>query len=232
MTEMNPSQFHSNKKPYNWLIYNNYDHYLKKLSVHYKGTLYDLGCGSAPYKEFFLQYAKKYIGVDWAESLHDTKADVAADLNEPLQIESEVADTVVSLSVMEHLCEPQTMLNEAYRILKRGGVMILHVPWQWWMHEEPYDYFRYTPYGLSYLMKKAGFSNITIHPEGGFFTMWIMKTNYFSLRLIRGPRFLRWILLAMLIPFWYIGQFVAPYFDKLDRHWEIETTGYFVVAFK
>jgi ubiquinone/menaquinone biosynthesis C-methylase UbiE len=42
-------------------------------------------------------------------------------LNQPLPIESEVADTVISLSVMEHLREPQLFLNEAHRILKRGG---------------------------------------------------------------------------------------------------------------
>jgi ubiquinone/menaquinone biosynthesis C-methylase UbiE len=80
-----------------------------------------LGAGESPYKTFFLQHAKKYVAVDWAGSLHNTKADIAADLNKPLPIESAVADTVVSLSVMEHLCEPQTMLNEAFRILKPGG---------------------------------------------------------------------------------------------------------------
>jgi len=229
---MNPSQFHSNKKHHNWLIYKYYDFFLKKMAIHYRGKLYDLGCGEAPYRNYFLDYVEQYVGVDWVGSIHDTKADIAADLNQPLPIASDVADTVVSLSVLEHLCEPQTMLNEAYRILKKGGAMVLHVPWQWWIHEAPHDYFRYTPHGLSYMIQKAGFGNVTIYPVGGFFTMWIMKANYFSLRLIRGPRLLRWVLSAMLIPLWYLGQFVAPYLDKLDRHWELETTGYFVVAKK
>ena len=229
---MNPSQFHPNKKHHNWLMYKNYDRFLNKYTNQYSGTLYDLGCGEAPYKQFFLQYTKKYIGVDWNGSIHNTMADVVANLNKPLPIESEVADTVVSLSVMEHLCEPQTMLNEAYRILKEGGSIILHVPWQWSIHEAPHDYFRYTPYGLLYMIKKAGFDNIAVYPEGGFFTMWIMKANYYSVRIIRGPRFLRLILSSILIPLWYLGQFAAPCLDKLDRHWELETTGYFLTANK
>jgi hypothetical protein len=72
----------------------------------YKGILYDLGAGESPYKYFFLEYAKKYIAVDWASSFHNTLPDVVANLNQPLPIDSKVADTIVSLSVMEHLCEP------------------------------------------------------------------------------------------------------------------------------
>ncbi len=115
------SQNHSNRRAHNWLAYNIGDRLLQKYTQMYRGTIYDLGAGESPYKDFFLQYVDQYIAVDWAGSFHNTKADIAADLNQPLPIESEVADTVVSLSVMEHLCEPQTMLNEAYRILKPGG---------------------------------------------------------------------------------------------------------------
>lgn len=232
MTPLNPSQFHSNRRHHNWLIYENYDRFLLALAQHYRGTLYDLGCGEMPYKQFFLQYVEKYVGVDWTESIHNRYADIWANLNEPLPIESSSADTVVALSVLEHLCEPQTMLNEANRILKVGGTLILHVPWQWWIHEAPHDYFRYTPHGLSYMLKKAGFGRLTIHPVGGFFTMLIIKTNYFSMRLISGPCFLRWMLSMILRPFWYFGQMIAPYLDHLDRHWELETTGFFVVANK
>ena len=78
------------------------------------------------------------------------KADIVADLNKPLPIESEVADVVVSISVLEHLCEPMTMLSESFRILKPGGSILLQVPWQWWIHEAPYDFYRYSPYGLNY----------------------------------------------------------------------------------
>jgi SAM-dependent methyltransferase len=149
-----------------------------------------------------------------------------------LPIESEVADTVVSRSAMEHLCEPLTMLNEACRILKSGGKIALQVPWQWWIHEAPYDFFRYTPYGLKYLFEKAGFVDVKVEPQAGFFTTMTLKTNYFSMRFIRGPRPLRWAIKACLMPMWHLGQKVAPILDKLDRDWALAASGYFVTARK
>jgi len=226
------SKDHSNRLAHNWLIYDVGDRLLEKYIPLYKGVLYDLGCGESPYKVFFLRYADQYIGVDWASSLHDTQADVVANLNRPLPIESEVADTVVSLSVMEHLCEPQVMLDEAFRILKPGGQLVLQVPWQWWIHEAPYDFFRYTPYGLRYMLEKAGFNDVKVEPQSGFFTTIIIKMNYFSTRFVRGPKLLRLVIKVGLIPFWYVGQKLAPILDKLDHDWSAEASGYYTTAKK
>lgn len=229
---MPPSQSHSNRRLHNWLIYDISDKWLSRFKEHYKGHLYDLGCGEMPYKEWLLNYVDSYTGVDWTNTLHDLKANIVADLNAPLPIESEVADTVISLSVMEHLREPQIFLSEAYRILRPGGTMILQVPFMWWVHEAPHDYFRYTPFGLKYLYEKTGFIDVVVIPQSGFFTMWILKFNYFTLRFVKGPSWLRWIIKMCLTPFWFFGQVMAPYLDKLDRNWEYETSGYFVTARK
>lgn len=167
---MRISQKHTNRRAHNWLIYDIGDHFLLKFSSSFKGVMYDLGAGESPYKDFFLEYADQYIAVDWAGSFHNTKADIATDLNKPLPIESDVADTVVSLSEMEHLCEPQTM--------------------------------------------------------------WVLKMNYFSQRLICGPRPLCWAIKTVLLPFWYLGQKVAPLLDRIDKNWALETSGYYVTAKK
>lgn len=226
------SKTHTNRRAHNWLAYQTSDRFLQRFIPLYKGTLYDLGAGESPYKDFFLQHAQHYVAVDWTGSFHATKADIAADLNQPLPIESGIADTVVSLSVMEHLCEPQNMLNEAFRILKPGACIVLQVPWQWWIHEAPYDFFRYTPYGLKYLMKKAGFADVKVEPQAGFFTTMALKANYFSMRFIRGPKPLRWAIKACLVPIWYFGQKAAPILDRLDNDWALEASGYFVTARK
>jgi SAM-dependent methyltransferase len=225
------SQRHTNRNAYNWLIYDTSDQFLEKFIPLFRGVLYDLGSGESPYKDFFLKHVEKYIAVDWSESLHATKVDIAADLNGPLPLQDQVADTVISLSVMEHLREPQTFLNEAHRILKPEGVMILQVPFMWGVHEAPYDYFRYTRYGLKYLFEKAGFSAIEVHPQTGFWAMWTLKFNYQSARLICGPWPIRKLAALLLHLIWTIDQRVAPW---LDKHWkcEEETAGYFVVAKK
>lgn len=226
------SKLHSNRRPYNWLIYDTSDRLLEKYKPLYKGKLYDLGAGEAPYREFFLRYAEEYVAIDWSNSLHDTDADVSADLNQRLPIDSEVADTVISLSVLEHLYAPQTMINEAFRILKTGGAIVLQVPWQWRLHEMPHDYFRYTPSGLEYLFKQAGFVEVAIEPQAGFFTTIFLKLNYFSIGLIKGPRPVRGVLRAGFTVLWYVGQKLAPLLDKLDKNWALDTAAYFVTARK
>lgn len=223
---------HTNRKAHNWLIYDIGDSYLKKYSTFYKGDLYDLGCGEAPFKEFFLRFADSYTGVDWTKTLHDSKADIVSDFNKKIELDDEVADTLISISVMEHLCEPQVFLNESYRILKKDGYFILQVPWQWWIHEEPHDYFRYTPYGLKYMFEKSGFHDVKVEATSGFFTTCILKMNYFSLNFIRGPKFIRWVIKGLLNIIWYLSQNSAPYLDKLDKNWQAETQGYFVLARK
>jgi len=72
-----------------------------------------------------LEHAESYVGLDWSDSMHDTKADIFVDLNESIDVPNDVADTVVSFSVLEHLHSPQVILNEAYRVLKCGGHIVL-----------------------------------------------------------------------------------------------------------
>ena len=229
---MKISQLHSNRRAHNWLAYDVGDRWLEKNKNLYRGVTYDLGCGEAPYKDWFLQYVDQYIGVDWSDCPHDAKADIVASLNMQLPIDDHVADTVLSLSVIEHLSDPQLMFNEAYRILKPGGSLILQVPWQWRIHEAPYDFFRYTPYGLRLLLTRAGFSDINIHPQSGFFTMMTLKMNYFSRRFIVGPPITKILLNSILKCFWFFFQKLAPFLDMLDRNWNLETAGYFVSAIK
>lgn len=223
---------HANRKNHNWLVYDIGDKYLNKYSKYYKGDLFDLGCGEAPFKDFFLKFCDSYTGVDWTKTFHDSKVDIVSNLNEKIELDNEVADTLISISVMEHLCEPQVFLNESFRILKKDGNFILQVPWQWWIHEAPHDYFRYSPFALEYMFNKAGFSDIQIEATSGFFTTWILKMNYFSLNFIRGPKIIKWFIKIILHAVWYISQKSAPYLDRLDKNWKAETQGFFVVATK
>jgi len=231
-----PSKKHPNRSVVNFLVYKYSDYFLDKFSQYYKGTLVDLGCGEAPYREYFLQYVEEYVGVDWTNSLHNLKADVVSNLNGEIGLPDRFANTIISLSVMEHLCEPQRFLKESFRILKNGGVMILQVPFQWWVHEQPYDYFRYTPYGLKYLLEKAGFKNNEIYPIGGFFTMWLLKLNYFIARTIKN-RYTNKLrldkaLYFAFVPIFIMNQIIAPILDKIDRRKELEASGYWVLSRK
>lgn len=224
-----PSDFHPNRSPENWLLYECGDQALIRLRDRFKGVVYDLGCGEMPYRDWVLQFADRYIGVDWSSSLHELRADILADLNARLPIEDGVADTVMSLSVLEHLREPEMMLREAYRLLRPGGSLVLQVPFMWWVHEAPHDYFRFTRYGLEHLLRKAGFADIEVVANTGFWTMWVCKFNYQTTRLPRGPRMMRLGLLALLRLVWTIDQRIARW---LDKRWKCdeETQAYTVCA--
>lgn len=224
---------HNNRQAYNWLVYDSTDEFLLKFQSLISGVVMDLGCGNKPYEEYYQELGSQYIGVDWADTLHNLKADIVADLNKPVpQINSSSADTIISISVMEHLNNPRNFLTESFRILKPQGNFILQVPFQWRIHEAPFDYFRFTKYGLEFLLKEAGFKNITVHPSTGFFSSVILKCNYFSLRLIRGPKALKFLVRAFLSVFWFVGQKLAPVLDRLDKQKEAETQGYWVTATK
>jgi hypothetical protein len=99
------------------------------------------------------------------------------------------------------------------------------------VHEAPWDYFRYTCHGLQYLLEGAGFTDVSVSPTTGFWSMWLLKLNYQTERLARGPLPLRLVVRTLLVPFWWVNQQLGP---LLDRCWpeERETAGYFVTAMR
>lgn len=196
-----------------------------------RGTVIDLGCGTRPYEVDILGIADRYIGIDWGNTMHGTHADVIADVAQPLPIRDRAADCVVTFDVLEHVAEPGRMLAESWRILQPGGILMISVPFQWWVHEAPWDFYRYTRHGLEYLLGKAGFADVQVQATTGFWVMWVLKLNYQLVKLIRGPRPVRMLVRTLLIPVWWLGQSLAL---LMDAAWyeEGETAGYFVVARK
>jgi hypothetical protein len=59
------------------------------------------------------------------------------------------------------------MIREAFRVLQSSGVLIMSGPMYWPLHEEPYDFFRFTQYGFQFLLEQAGFVDIEIVNNGG-----------------------------------------------------------------
>lgn len=198
---------------HNWLALKiNNESITKKLHL-IRGRVIDCGCGDCQYKEDILRFADEYIGVDWEKSRHKCgKVDVYADLNEKLPFPDEYADTIVAFQVLEHLNEPVVFLRECYRVLVPGGKIIITVPFMWGIHEAPHDYFRYTKYGLEYLLKKVGFMNIEIDENANFWATWVLRFNYHTARYSKG------FLKIPLIPIWFLAQMMAILLDKIDRN--------------
>ena len=130
---------------------------VSSFSMQLSGKILDIGCGSKPYQNLFTG-ATEYIGIDYdspANRAH-TKADVFYD-GEHFPFKDGSFDSAIATEVLEHVFNPDIFLKESLRVLKDGGVLLLTCPFAWDEHSQPYDYARYSSFGLAHLMRKNGF---------------------------------------------------------------------------
>jgi len=137
----------------------------RKYAKFLNGRLLDIGCGNSPYRK--LISCQSYMGID---GLPDVKPDVAARC-ESIPCKEKRFDAVICTELLEHLPEPEKALKEIKRVLKEGGYLYLTVPQSWCLHYEPDDYFRFTKYGIKYLLEKNGFEIRAVERIGGLFSM-------------------------------------------------------------
>ena len=107
-----------------------------------------------------------YVTADWENSPHAlaSASDIVGSL-EALPVAARSFDAVVSTQVLEHVAEPLLVLRELHRVLRPAGKLYLTVPFVGELHEEPHDFFRYTPHGLRHLLTSAGFQVNAINPQ-------------------------------------------------------------------
>ena len=129
------------------------------------GTLLDLGCGDMPYANLMAERTTFHVGTD-LRPRPDSPPTVCSDsLYLPFKAES--FDTVLCTQVLEHVRDPFKLMHEVSRVLKLNGHAIFTMPATWPLHEEPYDYFRYTRYGLEELSRINGLNIVKLEERGG-----------------------------------------------------------------
>ena len=158
-----------------------------------RGRLLDVGCGEKPYLNLFLPYVTQYVGVEHEASFKETQSsqrslgpDVLYD-GKRLPFADGEFDTVLSVQTLEHTPEPQALIREMARVLHPEGRLLLTAPFSFRLHEEPHDYFRYSPHGLRALCAEAGLVVERCDPLGHFWSLLGHKLNsYLALRLGRA----------------------------------------------
>ena len=135
-------------------------------------SILDAGAGESVYKKLFSRCSYKAIDLAVGESRWNyANLDYVGPLHE-MPIENDVFDAVLCTQVLEHLEWPRESVKEMHRVLKPGGKLYMTVPMAQNEHQVPYDFFRYTSYGLESICKHAGFNNIKITPFGGLWVRW------------------------------------------------------------
>lgn len=131
---------------------------ISKLAPGIDGDILDFGCGSKPYQTLFSN-ASSYIGLDIQVSGHDHKKSKVDYFYNGKQFPfaDSSYDAVVSFEVFEHVFNLEEVLSEISRVLKPDGKLLLSIPFAWGEHEIPYDFARYTSYGITHILKDNGF---------------------------------------------------------------------------
>ena len=164
---------------------------LARVAPRARGRLLDVGCGEKPFEHLFKPYVTDYIGVEYEPTFLLTETgrrarsvvDVTYD-GRRLPFPDADFDTVLSSQVLEHTPHPGALIQEMGRVLRPGGVLLLSAPFSFRLHEEPHDYFRYSPHGLRHLCDAAGLEVEQIEPHGGFWSLLGHKLNsYLALRV-------------------------------------------------
>ena len=124
---------------------------------HLHGRLLDVGCGRKPYERLFR--VEEYVGLD-LESDRARSVGVADHYydGERFPFVNASFDSVLCNQVLEHVFNPNEFVAEIHRVLKPGGRLLLTVPFVWDEHEQPFDYARYSSFGLRALFERNGFT--------------------------------------------------------------------------
>ena len=154
-----------------------------------------------------------------------------------IPIESKFFDGVICSELLEHVRNPTSILKEAFRVLKPGGLMFICVPFIFKIHPDPDDFGRYTDQYLRIILKEVGYKNIMIEKQGLYPSVLVemLRGCVFEMQNERRPKskILRWLLSQMVI----YGKRKAFKFEQRDYFkyhpfFNSYTTGYGIVARK
>jgi SAM-dependent methyltransferase len=126
------------------------------------GKVLDVGAQYCPYYPLFSFKCESYTSLDMVRT---DIVDIVCDA-EDMPIEDGQYDLVLCTQVLEHCTHPDRIVNECYRVLKKGGTFIVTVPSIYPVHGYPADNWRFMPDGLRHLLR--AFSEVEILGELDF----------------------------------------------------------------
>lgn len=150
----------------NYLVYKFLNPDLINAIIRYgKGDVLDVGCGNKPYQSSFPATISSYTGCDVVQSSKKVVDTICPATD--LAFADNSFDTVLCTQVLEHVYDHKKAFREIARVLRQGGCFVGSLPMAWPHHEEPYDFFRFTKYGIGELIKESGLTPELLKANGG-----------------------------------------------------------------
>jgi SAM-dependent methyltransferase len=209
-----------------------------------KTLLIDLACGSRPYALLYRHKFERTIGIEHPDSpFPKNDVDIYC-LADSIPLESNTADVILATEMLHDIAEPTSVLDETFRLLKPGGYLLLTTPFLVPIVDGRFDHYRYTRYGLTYLLDKSGYEIVTTEQVGDiissgitlFTKPWLRFWNMLSKRLHLSLIYSYWnplFLLTVVLPqvIFLLVENVPP-FSLLFKRFNYGCIGYYTVARK
>lgn len=142
----------------------------------------DLGTGTGRLLEPLRLRAKRVVGIDQSPRMLAAASKIASDRGwsnvelrlgalEHLPLADGEADAAVAHQVLHHVARPETVLVEAHRTLRAGGLLVIadYLPHEReWMRDEYADlWLGFDPEAIGHLLEEAGYTDIAIQSHPG-----------------------------------------------------------------
>ncbi len=187
-------------------------------NTHYlKGDMLDFGCGSKPYASII--NTDTYTGLDYKTEVSAANKNLSVDVfydGKTIPFGDNHFDAVFSSEVLEHVFNPDEILAEIHRVMKTGGYFLLSCPFFWPEHEQPYDYARYSSFGLKHLLEKNGFEVIHYEKTGSYWECLVQAVvSYIYYFIPHRPKIVEIVLFTIFItPILLLGLSISALLPK------------------
>ena len=139
-----------------------------------------LGSGA---DNFFSVCKKKSIQIESIDVYLSQNITAIADAHY-LPYKNESYELVIIQAVLEHVINPNRVVNEIYRILVEDGMVYAETPFMQCVHEGPYDFTRFSHSGHRWLFRK--FKEISSGAHHGAFSSSLFILSYAVSGLVRS----------------------------------------------
>ncbi len=148
--------------------------------VPYAAKIVDLGAGGR-------KITQECITIDIV-SVGETS--IVADIHN-IPLKDNTIDCLFCTGTLEHVQNPETVIKEILRVLKKEGIVYIDVPFMQCYHPDPVDYWRFTIKGIELICTRNGFTKIETGVDIGSASSvtWVLmafSNTIFSNRIVNG----------------------------------------------
>lgn len=154
-----------------------------------EGRILDIGAGESPWRGW-LPKGSNYFGLDIENSdefgIKLQGGDITLFDGCTIPFHDDSFDGVICIEVLEHALNPEKLMSETARVLKKGERLILTTPFSARRHHIPFDFHRFTKERLFQILENSGFEKISIYERGNDISAIASKLVVVTLRNLKS----------------------------------------------